>query len=173
MTPRWSRGKGGRGVVSAAAEMSRGEAGPQEPAAQRQPQQPEAVAAAEQAPAADSLQELTAMAESLLAQATDLRRQTQLLADELAERASEEEVPDGPPTETFDAVEPAEAAQQAPQEPEPEADPVSGMRIVAVNMAAAGRTREDAADYLRQTFGEEPDPALLDEVFAGDTGQAG
>lgn len=89
MTPRWPRRarRGGERVEDPAApaeaatpaEPATG-AGPAtgaEPAAAAQP------AAAEPAAAAGSLQELAAMAESLLAQATELRVQTEALADEL------------------------------------------------------------------------------------------
>lgn len=131
MTPKWPRGI--REVRSGL---------PQRPAApQPEPQsQPDAAPSEPAAPPASpeqEIQELAAMAEALLAQAAELRRQTQELAAELAG--------------------------------EKDREPVSGMRIVAVNMAAAGRSREEAVHYLREHFGESPDPALLDEVF-GDPG---
>ena len=95
----------------------------------------------------EDIQELAAMAEALLAQAAELRRQTQELAAELAG----EEDPAGAP----------------------DREPVSGMRIVAVNMAAGGRSREEAEHYLREQFGESPDPALLDEVFGDPADEPG
>jgi hypothetical protein len=151
-----------------AADQAQGSAAEQAEAAGTGPDT-EATEAAEPA-STDSLQELTEMAESLLAQATDIRRQTQALADELAGREGWDAEPaPGPTTETFDAVQPGDGTE-ASAEPEPEPDPAQGMRIVAVNMAAAGRSREEAAVYLRETFGQEPDAALLDEVFAADAG---
>jgi hypothetical protein len=37
---------------------------------------------------------------------------------------------------------------------------------VAVELVRAGHSREDVATYLRETFGLDADPALLDSVFA-------
>ena len=149
MSPRWSRSGKSGGVLRAAAEISRAaeaerqQSEPQqsEPAAQEQ-STPAADAGAGAAPAGDTLRELATMAEALLQQATDLRRQTQALAKELEARES------GGTT-----------------------GQVSRMRIVAVNMAASGRTRAETADYLRKSYGEEPDAELLDQVFASETGQ--
>jgi len=38
-------------------------------------------------------------------------------------------------------------------------------RLVAVELVRAGHSREDVAAYLRETFGLDADPALLDSVF--------
>ena len=250
MTPRWSRENRARRTDAATPEeQSQAPAEPDE--------QQSADPTGEPGPGDSSLQELTAMAESLLAQATELRRQTQALADELAEHDPSEAAPEAAGGETAGgetagaeatlggaaaepaadeaavggaaaepageaasgepaageaalsepagpeatlgeaatagpgADEPAQAEpfasepmdpepapavadhfagapqEQAPAEPAPQRESVSGMRIVAVNMAAAGRSREEAASYLRDTFGEEPSQELLDEVFAG------
>lgn len=97
------------------------------------------------------LEELSALAGDLLQQAAELRRHAQELSEVLDR---------GAPLEPEDEAPPPEQPRPARADEE-----VSGMRIVAVNMAAAGRTREEAAVYLRETFGEAPDPALLDEIF--------
>lgn len=133
---------------------------PADPAEPQQPSEPSAPATPDQ-----GIQELAAMAEALLAQAAELRRQSQELAAELATESegAGQAADDRPAEPSVTVVDEPEAVQ----EPEPERDPVSGMRIVALNMAAAGRSREEAAQYLAQTFGQEPDPTLLDEIFAG------
>ena len=186
MSPKWPRSirevragvpQPGEGVEPDAAgglepevggkESQPAEAMDPQPADAEEPQtQSEPSASAGPGPAPDQgIQELAAMAEALLTQAAELRRQSQELAAELATQSEGAgELSDDRPAE------PAVTAVDEPAaalEPEPERDPVSGMRIVALNMAAAGRSREEAAQYLKQTFGQEPDPALLDEIFAG------
>jgi len=45
-------------------------------------------------------------------------------------------------------------------------DELEPARLVAVELVRAGHSREDVEVYLRETFGLDADPALLDRVFA-------
>jgi hypothetical protein len=78
------------------------------------------------------------------------------------------------------APEPEDFAAAAPEpEPEPEPEPApepapataadadeAGARIIALNMALGGSSREETASYLAENFSL-PDPdALLDDVYA-------
>jgi DivIVA domain-containing protein len=74
------------------------------------------------------------------------------------------------------APEPEDFAAAAPEpEPEPEPEPATtaetpaddaGARIIALNMALGGSSREETAAYLAENFSL-PDPgALLDDVYA-------
>jgi hypothetical protein len=46
------------------------------------------------------------------------------------------------------------------------ADELEPARLVAVELVRAGHSRADVEVYLRETFGLDADPALLDRVFA-------
>ena len=73
-----------------------------------------------------------------------------------------------------------ETAQAAPEpEPEPEPEPTTveappvpsgddheGARVIALNMALNGSSREDTARYLSENFELEDPEALLDEVYS-------
>ncbi|HEX8082732.1 MAG TPA: hypothetical protein VF529_00480 [Solirubrobacteraceae bacterium] len=96
------------------------------------------------------LDELAALADELLSQATDVRRQWAELGEALG-------------------LEPAPQPQanrpEPPAEPPggwPEADPV---RLVALDMMLAGRSREEVREYLRATFGKDVGADVLDEIF--------
>src|SRR5215216_2932075 len=76
------------------------------------------------------------------------------------------------------ASEPEDFAAAAPQpgpepEPEPEAEPdpadgadEAGARIIALNMALGGSSREETAAYLAENFSLADADALLDDVYA-------
>jgi hypothetical protein len=65
---------------------------------------------------------------------------------------------------------------EAPEpEPEPEPEPVkppadeadeAGARIIALNMALGGSSREETAAYLAENFTLSDPGALLDDVYA-------
>jgi DivIVA domain-containing protein len=88
--------------------------------------------------------------------------------------ASPSPAPADPPSPPVDAAgSPPGAHPSPPASPGPEAAPVSslptdeaGARLIALNMALGGSSREEAAAYLAEHF-ELADPeALLDDVFA-------
>ncbi len=80
------------------------------------------------------------------------------------------------------AAEPEDLAAAAPEpepEPEPEAEPQpqppaapaapsdeAGARIIALNMALGGSSREETAAYLAENFALADPDALLDDVYA-------
>ena len=107
-----------------------------------------------------AIDELAALADELLRQATDVRRQWAELGETLGlEPAPQPRVgnPEAVPATNDDA-----GAQQWP-----EADPV---RLVALDMMLAGRSREEVAEYLRATFGEDVGADVLDEIFSDQQG---
>ena len=69
-----------------------------------------------------------------------------------------------------------DAAPPAPPEPEPEPEPApeapradgdeAGARIIALNMALGGSSREETAGYLAEHFALADPDALLDDVYA-------
>jgi hypothetical protein len=69
---------------------------------------------------------------------------------------------------------PEEAAEADPEPPSEAADSTSasgtaapeGVRLIALNMALSGKSREETARYLRENFEFEESAALLDEVYA-------
>lgn len=58
-----------------------------------------------------------------------------------------------------------EPAYEAPVEPPPAPGEMGPERLVAIQMAMAGRSREEAADRLVRGFGLQDPKAILDEVF--------
>ena len=105
----------------------------------------------ERVPEDRQLDELAALADELLHQATDVRRQWA----ELGEALGLEPAPQPQAQEA-----PAEGAEQPTW---PEADPV---RLVALDMMLAGRSREEVREYLRATFGKDVGSDVLDEIFS-------
>jgi hypothetical protein len=112
----------------------------------------------QQVPDPDALDELTALADELLEQASEVRRQWAELSETLGVAppepapAAERATPDGAP-----ARDAADAAER-----ESEADPV---RLVALDMMLSGRSRNEVRDYLQQTFGDGDREQVLDEIF--------
>ena len=93
----------------------------------------------------DTLGDLTALADELLEQATEIRRQWADLGETLG----------------ITPPEPVPAAQRQGAEEE-SADPV---RLVALDMMLAGHSRDEVREYLQATFGEDDREAVLDDVF--------
>lgn len=89
---------------------------------------------------------LVQVVDQLLEQVEELRR----CYAELAEFVDEPE---------RDATGEREAAAQS-QPPAP--DPI---RLIAIDMALAGNTREEVDTYVRGAYGVTPDPEMLDGVF--------
>ena len=105
-------------------------------------------------PDPDALDELTNLADELLSQASEVRRQWAELSETLG----------------VEPPEPAPVAERRPPPPQtgdeaggPDADPV---RLVALDMMLSGRSRDEVREYLRATFGEDDCEDVLDEVFA-------
>ena len=92
----------------------------------------------------DVLDELTSLADELLDQAAEVRRQWAEIAEAVG-------------------AQPAGVTDDGGAEgPAAEADPV---RLVALDMMLAGSTRDEVREHLRETFGEADREAVLDEVF--------
>ena len=93
----------------------------------------------------DTLADLSALADELLEQAAEIRRQWAELGETLG-------------------IEPAEPAPVAARQSTEaaEADPV---RLVALDMMLSGHSRDSIREYLQATFGEADHEAVLDEVF--------
>ena len=73
------------------------------------------------------------------------------------------------------SVEPEPAPDPEPASPEPAASPAAGppsgdghegARVIALNMALNGSSRDETARYLDENFELENPEALLDEVYA-------
>jgi hypothetical protein len=77
----------------------------------------------------------------------------------------EEPVVDEPTAEPA-AEEPAPPAASPAQPPAPAADGHEGARVIALNMALGGSSRDETARYLAENFELEDAEALLDEVYA-------
>jgi hypothetical protein len=80
------------------------------------------------------------------------------------EPAPEEPAPEEPAPEEPAPEEPAPAAH-APAAP-PVGTGQEGARVIALNMALNGSTREETAHYLSENFELDDPDALLDEVYA-------
>jgi len=133
-------------------------------------------------------------AEGMLAKLEQLRSELSALLDGL--RAGGERLTDGlaalqaqvgdldPMPAAEPAPEPEDFAAAAPEpEPEPDAEPEpepapepapkpaddadeAGARIIALNMALGGSSREETASYLAENFSLSHPDALLDDVYA-------
>ena len=125
-----------------------------------------------------------AVAERLSARAEEIERSLEQLADRVrnelsALRADLEElraVGEGMASAREEAAEATEAAATpapaapAPEEAAPAPKPApagqEGARVIALNMALNGSSREETAHYLSENFELEDPEALLDEVYA-------
>jgi hypothetical protein len=87
--------------------------------------------------------------------------------EEAAEAAPEPEVEPEADAEPEPEAEP-EPTAELPAEPatEPVAEGHEGARVIALNMALNGSSREETARYLSENFELEDPEALLDEVYA-------
>jgi CheY-like chemotaxis protein len=110
----------------------------------------------DRAPDRDTLDELADLADELLRQAADVRRQWAELGETLGLEPAPAPRPVAAEAEAADDGERA-AAQFA------NADPA---RLVALDMMLSGRSREEVDEYLRTTFGDDVDPTILDEIFS-------
>ena len=121
-------------------------------------------------------------AEGMLAKLEQLQSELSALLDGL--RAGGERLTDGlaalqaqvgdldPMPAAEPAPEPEDFAAAAPApEPEPAPEPAdnadeAGARIIALNMALGGSSREETASYLAENFSLSHPDALLDDVYA-------
>jgi hypothetical protein len=112
---------------------------------------------------------------SLQALADTVRQELSSLKADLEElRAVKEGIGGAPPAEP--AAEPAPPARDPEPQPEPHTEQpitpptkgegVEGARVIALNMALNGSSREDTARYLAENFQLDDQDALLDEVYA-------
>ena len=124
-----------------------------------------------------------AVAERLSARADEIERSLQSLADSVREElaslkadleelravgegmATPREEVAAEPTPAAEEPAPEEAAEEPPTE---EAAPTGqeGARVIALNMALNGSSREETAHYLSENFELDDPKALLDEVYA-------
>lgn len=96
--------------------------------------------------------QLAELADDLLEQIRELKRQYAELDAILAGEA----VPDAIGEHAVEADEAARRSQQA-QHP---------LRLIALEMALSGQTRDEVAGYLREAYGVDPDTRMLDSVFS-------
>jgi hypothetical protein len=119
------------------------------------------------------LAELSAVAERVGAVRTDA---AEAAAEEPATEVVEEpatEVVEEPATEVVEepgaeepgAEEPESEPASPARPPAPSGDGHEGARVIALNMALNGSSREDTARYLSENFELEDPEALLDEVY--------
>lgn len=102
--------------------------------------------------------ELESLAGALLEEAAELRRRYEEL--ERLVGGSSSEAADAGRDRTRVSGEPPSPAPEATQVRD--ADPV---RLMAVELALAGRSRAEAEEYLRRSYGVTADAELLDSVF--------
>src|SRR4051794_19648021 len=102
------------------------------------------------------LDQLTMLADELMQQAGEIRRQWVELADVLDVDVPEPEPEDQPAVL-------APVPDVAPEADHPEdQDPI---RLVALDMMLSGRDRDEVRAYLDATFGQGDREAVLDEIF--------
>ena len=104
----------------------------------------------------DALDELTNLADELLSQASEVRRQWAELSETLGVEPPE------PAPVAERRTSPAQSVAESAAGERPEADPV---RLVALDMMLSGRSREEVREYLRATFGDGDREHVLDEIF--------
>ena len=120
------------------------------------------------------LEELRAVSESAGEESADAPApepvtevQPPVEAPEAEEEPAAVEEPDA--AEQPDAAEaeaPAEPAHSPSAPPAPAGDGHEGARVIALNMALNGSSREETARYLSENFELDDPEALLDEVYA-------
>ena len=115
---------------------------------------------------------------ALKADLEELRAVGEGVASARAEAAAEAETaataPAPPAEEPEVEPEPEHAAPEAPAAEAPAAESTTaatpagheGARVIALNMALGGSSREETAHYLSENFDLEDPEALLDEVYA-------
>ena len=120
----------------------------------------------------DAIDELAMLADELLQQATEIRRQWQELGDalgiEIPEHARGPAQSQSPPSEPRIRPNPAEApAPPPPASAAPGTGSADPVRLVALDMMLSGSTRDEVVEYLSATFGDHVDESVIDEVFSG------
>ena len=117
---------------------------------------------------------LQGLADSVRAELTALKADLEELRavkegiGEVSSEAPAEPEP-APDPEPVAEPEPAAAPEPVADEPTPsppQGDGVEGARVIALNMALNGSSREETARYLSENFQLEDPEALLDEVYA-------
>jgi outer membrane biosynthesis protein TonB len=111
---------------------------------------------------------------SLKADLEELRAVGEGIGDARAETAAAPQEPAPEPEEPAPPAEPEPEPQEPEQEPEPQPEPKTvelpagqeGARVIALNMALNGSTREETARYLSENFELDDPEALLDEVYS-------
>jgi hypothetical protein len=93
-----------------------------------------------------------------------LGQAAQQLSDELGEGPPERVGPMPPPGEPRPALRPVES----PDEPGERDEHLENARLVALQMAVAGRSREEVAAHLRDDFHVEDPQPILERIFAED-----
>ena len=127
----------------------------------------------------EQLRRLQGTAESLAARADEIEAQLEQLAQGVREsiRGLREDLRAlrGPPGET---AAPAAPEPTAPEPPTAQQIPAGikpaseGARVIALNMALGGSSREETASYLAENFELDDPDTLLDEVYTRAAGGA-
>jgi hypothetical protein len=130
-----------------------------------------------------------AVAERLSGRADEIEKALQGLADSVREELSALKADLEELRAVKEGIGAAPAGAEAEPEPHPEPEPdrepvvedstppvqgegVEGARVIALNMALNGSTREETARYLSENFQLDDPEALLDEVYARVSGSA-
>jgi hypothetical protein len=106
----------------------------------------------------DPIDELAMLADDLLQQATEIRRQWEELGEALGL-----DLPAPTPEAAPEPLRPP-AGAAAGATTSGAADPV---RLVALDMMLSGSSRDEVVQYLSATFGDHVDESVVDEVFSG------
>jgi hypothetical protein len=105
------------------------------------------------------LEQLAQMADALLEQVSDVRDQYERL-----ERALGNELPE--PAETVGGARPVDDRYEREQPEAPGGNPVhDSARLVVMEMAVSGSSREETKQYLREALEVEGGDPIVDEVF--------
>ena len=105
------------------------------------------------------LDQLTMLADELMQQAGEIRRQWVELADVLgAELPEPEERPALVPVASPQSGSEGETESEFVEDQDP-------IRLVALDMMLSGRSRDEVRAYLDATFGDGDREAVLDEIF--------
>ena len=124
----------------------------------------------------DQLRRLQGTAESLAARADEIEAQLEQLAQGVREsiRGLREDLRAlrGTPGETAAPAAPAPEPPTAEQIPAGIKPASEGARVIALNMALGGSSREETASYLAENFELDDPDTLLDEVYTRAAGGA-
>jgi hypothetical protein len=113
----------------------------------------------------DPIDELAMLADELLQQAAEIRRQWQELGEALGMDLPAEGAPTADDLEPLTARAAPQPRVEIPQDAQSGgADPV---RLVALDMMLSGSSRDEVVEYLSATFGDHVDESVIDEVFSG------